>query len=69
MKHHVMWCVVCDTAVVDSAIPETGTFYSAQGHQWSAAGEFRGDYHIVLFAVCNNCKLENAVLKHVETKE
>ena len=67
MKPQNFWCSVCDLNIVDSEKPETGDFYEIHGHQRGTENEI-GDYHSVLFAICPDCKLEDAVKKVQITK-
>ena len=57
------WCHVCDAVIVDSEKPETGTFYQATGHRVNfAKEEVTSHYETLVFAVCPDCKLKDAVL-------
>lgn len=54
------WCADCDSRIVKSDDPSTGTFYQVFGHQWRGIEEERmvdgsGDYHSVIFALCSDC--------------
>jgi hypothetical protein len=50
------WCNDCDSALVISDKPETGTFYEQFGHQCMyGQGDIVGDWHSVIFALCPNC--------------
>ena len=57
------WCSVCDAVEVHSDDPTTGTFYNIFGHQWNHQTQDCGDYHMVIFAVCHNCKPDMVELK------
>jgi len=50
------WCSVCDGQIVDSADENTGQFYCAFGHVWIPKKQDIGDEHMIIFAVCPNCK-------------
>lgn len=68
------WCSVCDHNIVNSSKPETGKFYSVRGHQrsktivsgQSVIVETDGEYTEVFFAICPDCKLEDALIKWKE---
>lgn len=52
------WCNDCDTNVVDSTKPETGTFHIQFGHAFNnETKSFDGDgeYLGVMFAICKEC--------------
>jgi hypothetical protein len=64
----VFWCHVCDHNQVHSNDTKTGKFYQVFGHQYLPAmkvvnGKYEmqpqgsGDYHSIVFAVCNECNL------------
>lgn len=61
MKTHEHWCTVCDNKVVNSEDPSTGKWYVVAGHEWSGQGEFKGDYKMVLFAVCPDCDIQEYI--------
>lgn len=51
------WCQVCDSNLVDSEKPETGTWHYVAGHDVRNPAE----YVTIRFAICYQCggKLEN----------
>jgi hypothetical protein len=63
------WCSVCDMRQVHPHKPETGTFYQIAGHPWDSYEaqkdkvKTKDHFECVYFAVCPDCKLEDAVNK------
>ena len=52
----IHWCYQCDQNQVDSAVPETGRFFTLAGHIFNPVSrEYDGDYCNVLFSVCSQC--------------
>jgi hypothetical protein len=50
------WCKRCDDKVVDSQKPETGKFFTIDGHTYnSKTNNYDGNYDVLMFAVCNSC--------------
>jgi hypothetical protein len=63
--HQEFYCSICDSCVIDSNDPSTGKFFYAFGHRWMPNWRVRledatpkdaiGDYHMVIWAVCQDC--------------
>lgn len=62
VKHY---CARCDKDCVDSDKPETGTFYSQEGHDIYKSEEYR----TILFAYCNDCDPYNPKVLEKQAKE
>lgn len=55
--HSNFWCHICDGRQVDSDKPESGNFFVTFGHMFDRkTRHYDGDYHGVMFAVCNHCQ-------------
>jgi hypothetical protein len=51
-----LWCDDCDRAKVKSDDPETGTFFSREGHEWDFYDDRLDDaYTTIVWAVCKEC--------------
>lgn len=51
-----LWCAYCDTVKVHNSKPETGEFFSQEGHKidW-ATGNIEEQYTTVVWARCSSC--------------
>ena len=49
------WCAECDNRTVNSENPASGQFFLTFGHNWSATGEYKGEYKGAIFALCTDC--------------
>ena len=65
-KTLIEWCSCCDAITVNSGMPDTGTFYYANGQEYKpikfADHDGFGDNCVVVFALCPKCdKLKGVI--------